>query len=68
MEVLAAILGPISGPTLAMSLAAVFVAGFVRGFVGFGAAMILIMALSVFLGPRAAVAIASIAGIVTTMQ
>lgn len=68
MEVLAAILGPISGPTLAMSLVAVLVAGFVRGFVGFGAAMILIMALSIFLGPRAAVAIASIAGIMTTLQ
>ena len=68
MEILAVILGQITGPTLAMSLAAVFVAGFVRGFVGFGAAMILIMTLSIFLGPRAAVAIASIAGIMTTMQ
>lgn len=53
---------------LAIVIAAVFLAGFVRGFVGFGAAMIVIMALSAVLGPLVAVPVASLAGIVTTLQ
>ena len=44
MEFIQSILGPITGTTALLSMAAVFVAGFVRGFVGFGAAMIVIMA------------------------
>ena len=68
MEFIQSILGPITGTTALLSVAAVFVAGFVRGFVGFGAAMIVIMALSIVLGPRSAVAVASLAGVVTTFQ
>ena len=68
MDLIQSILGPITGTTALLSVAAVFVAGFVRGFVGFGAAMIVIMALSIVLGPRSAVAVASLAGVVTTLQ
>ena len=49
-------------------VAAVFLAGFMRGFVGFGSAMVLVMVLSLLFGPRAAVPIISLAGIVTAIQ
>lgn len=49
-------------------VAAVLLAGFMRGFVGFGSAMVLVMILSLLFGPRAAVPIISLAGIVTAVQ
>ena len=61
-------LASIPGTTFALCAVAVLIAGFMRGFVGFGAAMILIMTLSLILGPRAAVAISSLSGVVLVIQ
>ncbi len=68
MELIETTLASIPGTTFALCAVAVLIAGFMRGFVGFGAAMILIMTLSLILGPRAAVAISSLSGVVLVIQ
>ncbi len=50
-----------------LAVASVF-AGFLRGFVGFGGALVVIMVVSVMLGPIAAVAISCLSGLVSTAQ
>lgn len=51
-----------------LALATVLVAGFVRGFVGFGSSLIIVMVLSIFVGPPAAVGIAGLSGLGPVMQ
>ena len=68
MELIEVTLSTIPGMVFALCAVAVLIAGFMRGFVGFGAAMILIMTLSLILGPRAAVAISSLSGVVLVIQ
>ena len=46
----------------------ILLAGIVRGFVGFGASLIIVMTASVILGPRAAVAIATLSGLPSMLQ
>jgi hypothetical protein len=53
---------------LALVVAAAFAGGFMRGFVGFGGALVLVPALSLALGPKAAVAISSLVGIPSAVQ
>jgi len=53
---------------LAIAVATVMVSGFVRGFVGFGSSLIIVMVLSVHLGPITAVAIAGLSGLAPVMQ
>ena len=68
MELIEVTLSTIPGVVFALCAVAVLIAGFMRGFVGFGAAMILIMTLSLILGPRSAVAISSLSGVVLVIQ
>ncbi|MGI9477077.1 MAG: sulfite exporter TauE/SafE family protein [Hyphomicrobiaceae bacterium] len=46
----------------------VLIAGFVRGFVGFGSSLMIVMVLSLFVGPPAAVAIAGLSGLAPVLQ
>ena len=46
----------------------ILLAGIVRGFVGFGASLIIVMTASVILGPRSAVAIATLSGLPSMLQ
>jgi uncharacterized membrane protein YfcA len=48
--------------------AGILLAGIVRGFVGFGASLIIVMVISVILGPRSAVAIATLSGLPSMLQ
>lgn len=57
-----------TAPAMALVAAAILLAGFIRGFVGFGAALIIVMVLSVVLGPRAAVPIAALSGLPSMIQ
>ena len=68
LDSLAALTGPLSYSGLALMAGVVLLAGFIRGFVGFGAALIIVMALSVVLGPRAAVPIAVLSGLPSMIQ
>ncbi len=68
LEPLLALIGSVSAIDLAVVVAAVFLAGFMRGFVGFGAALVIIMVLSVVFGPLVAVPIANFAGLPATFQ
>ena len=47
---------------------AAFAGGFIRGFVGFGGAVMLILAVSAVIGPREAVAIAALSGLPPMLQ
>lgn len=47
---------------------AAFAGGFIRGFVGFGGAVLLILAVSAVIGPREAVAIAALSGLPPMLQ
>lgn len=47
---------------------ATFAGGFLRGFVGFGGALVSILIVSLLIGPRAAVAIAALAGLPAMIQ
>ena len=68
LEPLEVLIGPLSAFELAASAGAVLLAGFLRGFVGFGAALIIIMVLSVVFGPLVAVPVANLAGLPATLQ
>ena len=46
----------------------ILLAGIVRGFVGFGASLIIVMAVSATLGPHSAVAIATLSGLPSLLQ
>ncbi|NKB56400.1 MAG: TSUP family transporter [Alphaproteobacteria bacterium] len=63
-----ALVGPISTAGVTLVVGAILFAGFLRGFVGFGAALIIVMVLSVVLGPLIAVPIANLAGLPATLQ
>ena len=62
------VFGSVSHTTLATVAGLVLLAGFIRGFVGFGAALIIVMVLSVVFGPVAAVPAANLAGLPATFQ
>lgn len=62
------VIGPIPAAGLAAVGVAVILAGFIRGFVGFGAALIIVMVLSVVIGPQAAVPIACLSGLPSMAQ
>ena len=68
LESLEALIGPMSYSGLALMAGIVVLAGFIRGFVGFGAALIIVMTLSVTLGPLAAVPIAVLSGLPSMIQ
>ncbi len=68
IELLDPYIGFVSAWELVVIAATVLFAGFLRGFVGFGAALILVMVLSVIFGPLVAVPVASFAGIPATAQ
>ena len=53
---------------IALIGAAAFAGGFIRGFVGFGGAVLLILAVSAVIGPREAVAIAALSGLPPMLQ
>lgn len=56
-------------PGMALLVAsAAIVGGFLRGFVGFGGALALVPALALALGPRVAVAVASVVGLPAVLQ
>jgi len=59
---------PIGPEWLALIGAAAFAGGFIRGFVGFGGAVMLILAVSAVIGPREAVAIAALSGLPPMLQ
>lgn len=63
-----ALFGPISPAALALGVVTMLAAGFLRGFVGFGASMLIVMVLSLVLGPVAAVPIANVVGVPATLQ
>lgn len=65
---LEALIGPVSYSGLALMAGTVLLAGFIRGFVGFGAALIIVMVLSVTLGPLTAVPIAVLSGLPSMVQ
>ena len=46
----------------------IFFAGFIRGFVGFGASLIIVLVLSLILGPHKAVPIAALSGLPSMLQ
>ena len=60
--------GPISPAAFVLAVVAMLAAGFLRGFVGFGASMLIVMVLSLVLGPVAAVPIANLVGVPATVQ
>jgi uncharacterized membrane protein YfcA len=51
-----------------LAIATVLIAGFLRGFVGFGSSLIIVMVLSVVVGPPAAVGVAGLSGIAPVAQ
>jgi uncharacterized protein len=59
---------PIGLEWLSVIGAAAFAGGFIRGFVGFGGAVMLILAVSAIIGPREAVAIAALSGLPPMLQ
>jgi uncharacterized membrane protein YfcA len=59
---------PVSYPGLALIVGTVLLAGFLRGFVGFGAALVIVMVVSLVLGPLVAVPIASLTGLPAMFQ
>lgn len=63
-----ALFGPVSPAALVLAAATMLAAGFLRGFIGFGASMLIVMVLSVVLGPLAAVPIANLVGVPATLQ
>lgn len=63
------IAGEVISPTTALVvLGATVIGGFLRGFVGFGGALAVVPALALALGPRTAVAIASLVGLPAVFQ
>ena len=68
LEPLKVLIGSVSAVELAVVAGAVLLAGFMRGFVGFGAALIIIMVLSIVFGPLVAVPVANFAGLPATIQ
>ncbi|MBH67500.1 MAG: hypothetical protein CMM58_04030 [Rhodospirillaceae bacterium] len=62
------VLSPISIDDLILISAGMMLAGFVRGFVGFGASLIIVMVVSVALGPLLAVPIAALSGLPPMIQ
>jgi uncharacterized protein len=58
----------LSWPALTLVVVCILFAGFLRGFVGFGAALIIIMVLSVVFGPVVAVPVAVLSGVPSTLQ
>ena len=65
---LEALIEPLSPGGLVLLAGTVLLAGFIRGFVGFGAALIIVMVLSVSLGPLAAVPIVVLSGLPSMVQ
>ncbi len=59
---------PIGPEWLVLIGVAAFAGGFIRGFVGFGGAVMLILAVSAVIGPREAVAIAALSGLPPMLQ
>jgi len=53
---------------LLLTIGTVLLSGFVRGFVGFGSSLIIVMVLSVSVGPIVAVAIAGLSGLAPVVQ
>ncbi len=68
LETITSYIGPVSALELFVVAGAVLFAGFLRGFVGFGAALIIVMVLSVVFGPLVAVPAANFAGLPATLQ
>ena len=62
------VLPPISLGELTLISAGIMLAGFVRGVVGFGASLIIVMVVSVILGPLLAVPIAALSGLPPMLQ
>ncbi len=62
------LVGSASALELSAIAVAILLAGFIRGFVGFGAALIIVMVLSVVFGPQVAVPVANFAGLPATLQ
>ncbi len=58
----------IGSPVGLMAIATVLIAGFLRGFVGFGSSLIIVMVLSIYVGPPAAVGIAGLSGLAPVLQ
>lgn len=59
---------PLDARWLALVVGAVVLGGFLRGFVGFGGALALVPVLALALGPKLAVAIASLVGLPSVVQ
>lgn len=55
-------------PAGLLAMATVTVAGFLRGFVGFGSSLIIVMVMSIAVGPAAAVGIAGLSGVIVVLQ
>jgi len=68
LEPFEVLISSLSAVELATVAGAVLMAGFLRGFVGFGAALIIIMVLSVVFGPLVAVPATNFAGLPATFQ
>lgn len=51
-----------------LAMTTVLIAGFLRGFVGFGSSLIIVMVLSVVIGPPAAVGVAGLSGLAPVLQ
>jgi len=66
-DTIAGMLGGAGLPELALVATTLAVAGYVRGFIGFGASLIIVMVLSLILGPKAAVPIAGLSGLPSTV-
>ncbi len=67
-ELLDAALAALSPAGLAFMLAVVALAGFLRGFVGFGASLMIVLALSQIVGPATAAPVACLAGLPVMLQ
>ena len=55
-------------PVGLLAIATVLIAGFLRGFVGFGSSLVIVMVLSVVVGPPAAVGVAGLSGLAPVAQ
>ena len=66
------LIGQASGVTFSqvglLAFVTALIAGYVRGFVGFGSSLIIVMVLSVVVGPPAAVGIAGLSGVAIVVQ